>query len=92
MLTVVFTSKMERDVKRLTRRGKDMSKLNDVLEILAKQEPLPASYRDHKLKGEKSAYRECHIDPNWLLMYRIFENTLTLLAMRTGTHSDIFGE
>jgi mRNA interferase YafQ len=85
---------MKRDVKRVEKRGEDMSKLISTLAILAIGEPLPPKYRDHKLKGEMSDYRECHVDgeDDWLLVYRIIENNLILSASGTGTHSDLFDE
>jgi mRNA interferase YafQ len=92
MLEIVYTTKMKRDVKRMTRRGKDISKLVIVLDLLANRTPMPTRYRDHPLSGNLGDFRECHIEGDWLLMYRIFEDTLILSASGTGTHSDLFGE
>ncbi|MDR1053212.1 MAG: type II toxin-antitoxin system YafQ family toxin [Planctomycetaceae bacterium] len=90
MLQIVYTNKMKRDVKQMQKRGKDLSKLTVVLNLLASGESMPAKYRDHQLKGEMQEYRECHIEPDWLLVYRIFEDMLVLSASGTGTHSDLF--
>jgi len=83
---------MKRDVKRMRRRGKDMSKLDAVLRLLASQESMPPTYHDHRLSGKWNEFRECHIEPDWLLIYRILENVLILSAFGTGTHSDLFDE
>ena len=91
-LTIVYTTKMKRDAKRMEKRGKDMSKLIVALDLLASKTSMPKKYRDHPLKGEWSDYRECHIEPNWLLIYQIFEDKLILSASGTGTHSDLFEE
>ena len=81
---------MKRDAKRMSKRGKDMSKLTDILDILAGQQPIPEHYLDHQLKGELKDFRECHIEPDWLLIYQIFKDTLILSATGTGTHSDLY--
>ena len=94
MLTVVYTKKMRRDVKRVEKRGNDMNKLISTLTLLASGEPMPSKYRDHRLKGKLSDFRECHIDGegDWLLLYQIFDDVLILSASGTGTHSDLFDE
>ena len=92
MLEIVYTNKMKRDVQRMKKRGKDISKLTTALSLLANGEPMPPKYRDHSLSGHLSDFRECHIEGNWLLIYQIFENQLILSASGTGTHSDLFGE
>ena len=76
----------------MQKRGKDMKKLAAVLNLLVLQEPLPEHYKDHSLKGDMKSYRECHIEPNWLLIYQIIDDELILLASGTGTHSDLFEE
>ena len=91
MLSIVYTNQMKRDVKRMSKRGKDISKMTAVIDLLASREPMPEMYRDHALIGDMKEYRECHIEPNWLLIYQIFENELILSASGTGTHSDLFG-
>jgi len=91
MLKVEYTKRMKQDVKRVIKRRKDLSKLKYVLNILADEKTLPAQYRDHKLSGDKTGLRECHIEPDWLLIYKIIEDELILLATATGTHSDLLG-
>jgi mRNA interferase YafQ len=81
---------MKRDVKRMNKRGKDMSKLIAALDLLASGNPMPASYSDHPLKGDMKGYRECHIEGDWLLIYQIIEDRLILSASSTGTHVDLF--
>jgi mRNA interferase YafQ len=92
MLTLGFTSQMKRDMKRLRKRSYDMDKLHKTLELLVTGEPMPPKYKDHKLNGEFSAYRECHVggEGDWVLMYQIYKNELILLAVATGTHQDLF--
>jgi len=92
LLKIEFTHKMRRDVKRMRKRGKDMSKLDVVLRLLASQKPLSPIYRDHQLSGSLSDFRECHIEPDWLLIYQIMKDKLMLSASGTGTHSDLFDE
>ena len=67
-----------------------MSKLAATLNLLASQKPMPERYFDHQLTGNLRDFRECHIEPDWLLVYQIFEDTLILSATGTGTHSDLF--
>ena len=81
---------MKRDAKRMMKRGKNMSKLTEVLNLLQNQQPMPEQYHDHQLTGNLKDFRECHIEPDWLLVYQIFEDTLILSASGTGTHSDLF--
>jgi len=90
MLEIEFTNKMKRDVKLMKKRGKDISELTTTLNLLARRKPMPKRYHDHQLSGDLKDFRECHIEPNWLLIYRIFENKLILSASGTGTHSDLF--
>jgi mRNA interferase YafQ len=83
------TRAFRKDLKRLTRRGYDLALLTEVLEVLRQSAQLPAARHDHPLKGEWKAWRECHIQPDWLLIYKTTD-TEVLLA-RTGTHADLFG-
>ena len=92
MYTIKYTTRMRTDIQRVQRRGKDIKKLFAVLEMLKTGDPLPEKYRDHQLKGDLEDLRECHIENNWLLVYRIDEGELVLLATATGTHANIFGE
>lgn len=90
MLKVVASNRFKKDLKLAYKRGLDLTLLNQVVEKLAKQETLPASLRDHALSGQWSNYRECHIKPDWLLIYRIDTDELELFLFRTGTHADLF--
>lgn len=90
MLKIRFTNKMKRDVKLMKKRGKDISKLEIILERLALGEVLPDKNKDHQLKGEWQNFRECHIEPDWLLIYQIEEAELILYATATGSHADLF--
>ena len=90
MLEIEFTNKMKRDVKLMKKRGKDISKLTETLNLLASRKPMPERYHDHPLEGNLKDFRECHIEPDWLLVYQIFKNKLILSASGTGTHSDLF--
>jgi len=92
MLEIVYTNKMKRDAKRMNKRGKDLSKLTVALDILAARKPMPEKYKDHQLKGDLKDFRECHIEPDWLLIYQILENKLILSASGTGKHSELFDE
>ena len=84
----VSGSQFRRDVKLAQKRGKDMVKLREVILLLIEGHPLPPRYKDHPLGGEWKHYRDCHIEADWLLLYRIDGDDLYLV--RTGTHSDLF--
>ena len=90
MLDLVTTTQFRRDLKHIRKRGYDLSKLDDVLKILMKEETLDEKHRDHALTGNFAGFRECHIEPDWLLIYAINQGKLILTASRTGTHSDLF--
>ena len=92
MFEIEFTNKMKRDVRLMKKRGKDITKLTTTLNLLASCAPLPEHYRDHQLTGDLKDFRECHIEPNWLLIYKIFKDKLILSASGTGTHSDLFSD
>ena len=89
MLKVVRSNRFERDVKRAVKRNLDISKLAKVIDMLAEQKELPAKYKDHALTGNWKGCRDCHIEPDWVLIYKINHNKLLLNLLRTGTHSDI---
>ena len=72
------------------KQGKNLDKLFDVVERLANGKTLEAKYRDHDLSGDYKGCRECHIDPDWLLIYEIFDDVLVLLLNRVGSHSELF--
>ncbi|MBL69117.1 MAG: type II toxin-antitoxin system mRNA interferase toxin, RelE/StbE family [Verrucomicrobiales bacterium] len=88
MFTPVYTRQFEKDLKRCLRRGKDPEKFKTIARTLLAGESLDALHRDHKLIGNYTGRRECHIESDWLLIYKIDEAQLTL--ERTGTHSDLF--
>ena len=89
---VITTSQFKKDYKRAMRRRQKIELLDDIIVKLAHGEPLPEKNKDHALSGNWSGYRECHIQPDWLLIYRIENNVLILTLSRTGTHSDLFGK
>ncbi len=82
--------KFQKDLKRMQKRGYDMSLLTEILKLLASGESLPAKNKDHNLSGNFAGCRECHITPDWLLIYEISNGELILYLTRTGTHSDLF--
>lgn len=84
------TERFQKDLKRIQRRGYDISLLTAVIKKLAAGEKLPEKNKDHALIGNYVGFRECHISSDWLLVYRIDNNTLILYLSRTGTYSDLF--
>ena len=90
MYSVRPSGKFRKDVKRIQKRGYDMSVLTGVIQKLANGEKLPERYRDHMLTGDYAGCHECHITPDWLLVYEIRNQELLLCLTRTGTHSDLF--
>lgn len=92
MLKIEFTNQFKRDFKLAVKRGCNPKKLEEVVEILAKEQLLPEKYKDHALINSRNYQdvRECHIEPDWLLVYKIFNKSLILKLIRTGTHSDLF--
>ena len=91
-LKLVPTSQFKKDYKRAKKRGLDMSELQAVLHKLCAEEPLEERHRDLALAGNYIGFRECHIRPDWLLVYAIDQSKLILTASRTGTHSELFNE
>lgn len=91
-LEVVSTNAFKRDFKLPIKRGLDITLLEDVIAILANGNTLPLKYKDHNLTGRWTNHRECHIMPDWLLIYRIEGDVLVLTLTRTGSHSDLFGK
>jgi mRNA interferase YafQ len=87
---IVYSAQYRRDYKLIKKRGYDISLLDTVIEMLEAGEPLPEKYRDHALTGNYIGYRECHITPDWLLIYKIDNDCLVLIMTRTGTHADLF--
>ena len=90
MLTIKYQAAFKKDYKRIVKRGYDMRLLEKVIELLANQKPLPEKNRDHQLSGDYAGCRECHITPDWLLIYEVADEELILYLTRTGSHSDIF--
>ncbi len=90
MLTIKYQAAFKKDYKRIKKRGYDTRLLEKIVGILAEGKPLPAEYKDHSLNGDYKGCRECHISPDWLLVYEVIEKELLLYLTRTGTHSDIF--
>jgi len=87
---VVYSVRYRRDYKLVKKRGYDISLLDAVIELLEVGEQLPEKYRDHALTGNYAGHRECHITPDWLLIYKIDNDCLVLIMTRTGSHSDLF--
>ena len=90
MLTIRYETAFKKDFKRVVKRGYDIRLMEKVIEILANEQTLPAKYKDHSLTGDYKDCRECHITPDWLLIYQINNNELILYLTRTGSHSDLF--
>ena len=88
MLTPVYTKRFEKDVKLATKRGKELETIKTVMHALICQKPLAPKYRNHRLKGTYHECYECHLEPDWLLIYRIEE--MTIQFIRTGSHADLF--
>lgn len=87
---IVPSNQFRKDLKLAAKRGYNMDKIKDVIARLANGETLDAKHRDHLLTGNYGGYRECHIEPDWLLVYQIDGGQLILFLARTGTHSDLF--
>ena len=90
MLVPVRSTRFRRDARRAERRGKDLNKLEALLNLLLHRKPLPERYRDHPLRGNLRGYREAHVEPDWLVIYGVKGDELHLV--RTGSHSDLFNE
>ena len=89
MYKVKPSNKFKKDLRRVEKRGYDIRLITDVIIMLSEGKPLPAKYNDHPLKGDKKGLRDCHITPDWLLIYEIDDDKLYLHLTRTGTHSDL---
>lgn len=87
---VRFTNQFKKDLKLAEKQGKNTNKLYEIIEKIANGETLEAKYRDHNLTGAYRDCRECHIEPDWLLIYQIFDDVLVLLLNRVGSHSELF--
>lgn len=89
MLKIEYGAAFKKDFKKIKKRGYNLTYLEKVLKLLVELKPLPNKYKDHALLGNYKGFRECHIQPDWLLIYRIDEGVLTLTLTRTGSHSDL---
>lgn len=89
---VLWTTQFKKDYKLAMKRHMEIDLLDDIIRKLANGEELPEKNRDHSLSGNWSGHRECHILPDWLLVYRVDDDVLVLTLSRTGTHSDLFGK
>ncbi|MGB7747587.1 MAG: type II toxin-antitoxin system YafQ family toxin [Verrucomicrobiia bacterium] len=90
MRTSSRTSQFKKDVKLAERRGKDLAKLKAAIDLLIDGDALPSQYKDHPLRGNFAGSRDCHIEPDWILIYTLAENNSHVRFERTGTHSDLF--
>ena len=90
MLTIRYSTKFKKDYKLVKKRGYNVKLLEEVLGILCAEQPLPQEYHDHSLTGNYEGHRECHITPDWLLVYKIENGEMLLSLTHTGTHSDLF--
>ena len=87
-MNIVYTTQFKKDFKKIVKQGKDISKLETLIDLLIEGESLPQKYKDHSLIGKWKNHRDCHIEPDWILIYRITEDSLFL--ERTGSHSQLF--
>ena len=90
MLKIVASNRFRKDLKLAAKRKLNLDLLRQVVNTLAEEKPLERQYRDHELTGDYAGFRECHIQPDWLLVYRVERQELELFLFRTGTHSDLF--
>ncbi len=90
MLTLETTSKFDKDIQRMEKRNMELSLIKEVVQTLLEGNPLAEKYRDHALSGNYVGFRECHILPDWSLIYTIDRKRLVLIAFRTGSHADLF--
>ena len=90
MYSVDYTNRFKNDLKRCFKRGLDISKIQKAVKLLEMNGVLPIEYKPHKLVGDKSGQWECHIQPDWLMVWEQNDEHLTLLFLQTGTHSDLF--
>ena len=90
MLKIKQTTQFKKDLKAAIRQHRDLTLLENVIDTLARRKPLPAQHRDHALTGSFRNHRECHITPDWLLIYQVKEDTLILSLARLGSHAKLF--
>lgn len=87
---IQFTNQFQKDIKKAQKQGKDLDKLFNIIQILSNGKSLPPKYKDHVLSGNYIGVRECHIEPDWLLIYSIKNDILILVLNRVGSHSELF--
>ena len=90
MKQVIWTNQFKKDYKTAIKRNLDINKLDELIRLIAFDKQIPEKYKDHELSGNWKGFRECHIEPDWLLIYTISNNKLCLTLTRTGSHSDLF--
>lgn len=90
MYKLIISSRCKKDLKLAKKQGRDMDRFFLVVDMLANKQILPEEFKDHALTGNYTNCRECHINPDWLLIYRIYENDVVLYLARVGSHSDLF--
>ena len=90
MLAVEFTNQFRKDLKLAKKRGENLIDIKIIMELIQQEKPLPQKIRDHSLKGNWNSHRECHINPYWLLIYKIIANEKIVIFVRTGSHADLF--
>ena len=90
MLTIRYHKSFKKDYKKILKRNLNIHDMEIVIDMLANEQPLPEKYKDHALAGDWKGFRECHIQPDWLLIYKIQNDALVLTLSRTGSHSDLF--
>lgn len=90
MLDIILSNRFKKDLKLAAKRGYNLTLLDKIINQLANRQKLASKHKDHELTGNYSGFRECHIQPDWLLVYRIEESDLMLFLFRIGTHSDLF--
>lgn len=90
MFSIEYTGQFKKDLRRSKRRGLPLEKLENIMGIIALQDPIPESFKDHQLSGNWKGHRELHILPDWLLIYRVIEDDQTVIFVRVGSHADLF--
>ena len=90
MMRFLTTNRFEKDYKKILKQGKDLDKIDDVMDKLINEEKLLEKHRDHMLTGNSKGRRECHIEPDWLLIYKVDKNNEIIIFERTGSHADLF--
>lgn len=91
MYSIEYSNRYKKSYKLAIKRGLDVGELNRIVKTLAEGKKLESKHKDHDLKGDFAGFRECHVQPDWLLIYRIINKTCVLYLLDTGTHADLFG-